>query len=111
MGMKYFRVLLYGRNFLIINSGGKQERRAFKAECLVEAPDKMSAEKGALSILRPDEHLLSSAINNEADPPIIFIEKTVECEGPVNSGQGSIKYSFFKEEDSHLKDVFLEGMD
>lgn len=93
----YFRVLVYGRNFLLAWEEGDRESAqvtGFFTTRFVTAADPTDAEYQAMAAIRSDQSLRAALRNPRTDPPIMVAEQIEELPSlpPEAPGTG---YVFF----------------
>lgn len=108
--MNKYRVILEGRNFLL-DANGEIQKYGFYATRYVEASTPDEAERNAVQTIRGDSLLTDSVMNENADPPMIYLDSLdvlSSFDGVNAPGNG---YSFYmdegREEDSHNNRYFL----
>ena len=93
-----YRVVLEGRNF-VLDFDGVRARHGFFTTRYVQARDEKEAELKAVELIREDTELVGAVKNQQADPPMIYLDEIEELpslEGVNAPGSG---YSFYVEAD------------
>jgi hypothetical protein len=82
--MAWFRTFIRGENFQI-NDSGKVECLGFYTTRFIEVDVLEEAEDAAVALIRDDENLKNSVLNERDDPPMIYVEeisRVNECDVP-----------------------------
>jgi hypothetical protein len=74
--MRKYRVVLNGANFLL-QIGDSPERHGFYTTRYLEAENPEAAELVALELVRTDEKLRGSTMNERTDSPMIYLDEIV----------------------------------
>jgi hypothetical protein len=91
-----YRVLLRGQNFLL-NYEGKVQRLGFYTTRFVEADNEAAAEEKALARLRDDPTLRAAVLNEQSDPPMMFIEEISQLDSFDGLNLPGVGLSFYAE--------------
>jgi hypothetical protein len=96
--MTYYRVRLNGQNFLL-NLQGKVKKYGFYTTRDVEAESFEEAELKAVDLVKEDDAIKNSAVNEKDNSPMIYLEEIRILE----SGEEQLKnsgYSFYTEDET-----------
>lgn len=94
--MAIFRVLVNGRNFLL-DFDGEARRVGFYATRTVEAATPDEAESAAVELLRRDALLREVTLNEQTDPPMMYVEEIIEVRNGKKDGDANTGFSFYTE--------------
>ncbi|HEY0100137.1 MAG TPA: hypothetical protein VGB76_14400 [Pyrinomonadaceae bacterium] len=89
-------MLINGRNFLL-DFDGQARRVGFYATRTVEAATADEAESAAVELLRSDELLRQSTLNEQTDPPMMYVEEIVEVRRRKKGEDANTGFSFYNE--------------
>lgn len=89
--MKKYKVLMEGRNFLLLMDG-KEQRVGFYTTRWVEAANPEEAELKAAAAIKADPRLKSSVKNPKNDPPMLHLTEMSEVEAIERPGAGFTFY-------------------
>jgi len=92
----HYRVKLAGENFRLTLEG-KAMKVGFLTTRVVEAQDKAQAELSAVQLIRDDQKL-AGALNERADPPMIYCEGIEEIEPFDPASVVQLGFTFYPEE-------------
>ena len=95
--MKKYKVLVRGENFLI-NLEGEDQKSGFYTTAFVEGQDEEQAEQRAMALLRNDKEFRRSVLNEQSDPPMMFVDEIDELESFEGVNLPRTGFSFFPEE-------------
>ena len=95
--MTTYLVCLKGKNFLLDGDGGPWKKR-FHSTRRVEAENQNRAEAIARELFKKDTRLQESVLNEESDPPVIYLESVSEVTDMAYDAQNRAN-SFFWEND------------
>lgn len=95
--MTTYLVCLNGKNFLIDGDEGPRKRQ-FRSTRLVEAENQNRAEAIARDLINKDPRLQKSVLNEESDPPVIYLENVSEIPAMAYDAQNRAN-SFLWEND------------
>ena len=87
--MKFFTVLVNGRNFLIETEDGT-ENLGFYVQVYVKAETEAEAEVKAIEVLRGDENIRSIVKNDKSNPPRMFVEDFLAFDKPPKTHKGKM---------------------
>jgi hypothetical protein len=93
----HYRVLLRGENFLI-NTDEKATLFGFYTTRFVKANDPEEAELLAVDLIRQDDSLRKTVLNEQSDPPMIFAKEIAEVD-PDDVPESVGGYTFFSTEE------------
>ena len=94
--MSRFRVLINGRNFLL-NFEGEARRVGFYATRTVEAATTDEAEFAAVELLRRDALLHETTLNEQTDPPMMYVEEITEVSHVQKDEEANAGFTFYQE--------------
>ena len=97
--MTTYLVCLKGKNFLIDGDEGPC-KKGFSSTRLVEAKNQNRAEAIARELINKDPRLQKSVLNEESDPPVIYLESVSEVTAMAYDAQNRAN-SFFWENDDN----------
>ena len=97
--MTTYLVRLNGQNFLIDGDEGPRKKR-FCSTQLVEAEDQDRAETLARELIINDPRLKDSVLNQESDPPMIYIESVSEISAMAYDAQNRAHSFYWENEDN-----------
>lgn len=97
--MTTYLVRLNGRNFLMDGEGGSRKKR-FDTTRLVEAENPKRAETLALDLIRNDDDLWNSVLNETSDPPKISLESVSKISAMVYDAQNRACATYWEDEDT-----------
>jgi len=97
--MTTFLVRLNGQNFLIDGDDGPRKKR-FCSTRLVEAEDQDRAETLARELIINDPRFKNSVLNQESDPPMIYIESVSEISAMAYDAQNRAHSFYWEDEDN-----------
>ena len=97
--MTTFLVCLKGKNFLIDGDEGPC-KKGFRSIRLVEAKNQNRAEAIAREWVNKDPRFQKAVLNEESDPPVIYLESVREVTAMAYDAQNRAN-SFFWENDCH----------
>jgi len=97
--MATYFVRLNGKNFLIDGDTGPRKKR-FRSTRLVEAENQNRAETLARELISNDPRLQNSVLNEESDPPIIYIESVREISASAYDVQNRANSLYWEDEDN-----------
>jgi hypothetical protein len=96
--MKKFRVLLEGRN-LLINSQEGLKKMGFYTTRFIEAGSPKQAENLSVELIKNDSKLKKSILNDQADPPMIYVDSLDELTSFGDNAVPGSGYTFYLEEE------------
>ena len=96
--MTTYLVRLHGQNFLKIGEQGLKKMR-FYSTCLVEAENPRLAETLAREMIRNDTRLQNGLMNEESDPPLIYLESISEVSATAYDAQNRAHSIHWEDED------------
>ena len=96
--MTTYLVRLHGRNFLKIGEQGLKKMRFFSTR-LVEAENPRLAETLAHEMVRNDTRLQNGLMNEESDPPLIYLESISEVSAAAYDAQNRAHSIYWEDED------------
>ncbi len=96
--MKKFRVMLEGRNFLI-NSDEGPMKMGFYTTRFIEAESSKEAENLSVELIKNDANLKETVLNDQADPPMIYLESLDELSSFGDNAVPGSGYTFYLEEE------------
>lgn len=94
--MRKYRVLINGENFLL-NFDGRVQKMGFYTNRFVEADNPEDAEQVAIEMMRREDKLKQIVLNDQNDPPKLFVEEIAEVE-QLETQQG---LSFYSEDENN----------
>ncbi|MBW2563327.1 MAG: hypothetical protein JRE29_04710 [Deltaproteobacteria bacterium] len=97
--MATYLVRLNGKNFLIDSDNKGPKKKRFRSTRLVEAKNQNRAETLARELISNDPRLQNSVLNEESDPPIIYIESVSEISASVYDAQNRANSLYWEDED------------
>jgi hypothetical protein len=110
--MKYFDVLVNGRNFKIDTEDGIKAM-GFYVQVYVEADNEEDAELKAVEVLKGEEKLRSAVKNDKSDPPQMFVNEFRAYDKKPKSHKGKMirtGFAWYEEEDegahAQSRDIF-----
>lgn len=95
--MKNYKVFVRGENFLI-NLDGVNQKMGFYTTRFVEAESEVAAEYAVMDILRSDPKLVKGVLNEESDPPMMYVEELEELESMKGYPVPGTGFTFYPEE-------------
>ena len=98
--MTTYLVCLRGKNFLIDNEDGPKKKQ-FRSTRLVEAANKNLAETYARELINNDPRIQNSVLNEESDPPVIYLESVSEVLAMAYDVQNRANSLYWENEDNH----------
>jgi len=99
MNLTTYLVCLNGKNLLIDGDEGPRKKQ-FRSTRLVEAENQNRAEAIARELINNDPRLQKSVLNEESDPPVIYLESVSEVPALAYDAQNRAN-SFFWENDDN----------
>ena len=105
--MNRYKVFLHGRNFLI-KVDGKIQKHGFYTTSYVEAPNQQEAEHFVIDQLRKDFNFAGAVMNEQSDPPMIYVEGIEELEtfeGCSVEGTGFTFYPESGDDEASIEDA------
>lgn len=101
--MTTYLVCLNGKNFLINDDEGPKKKR-FRSTRLVEAENQNRAEALARELISNDPRLKKTILNEESDPPVIYLESVSEVPAMAYDAQNRANSFYWeKERPGHTK--------
>ena len=97
--MTTYLVCLTGKNFLM-NSDEGPRKKQFRSTRLVEAESQNQAEVIARELIRNDPCFHKSVLNEESDPPVIYLESVSEVPAMAYDAQNRANALFWGNDDS-----------
>ena len=94
--MGKFKVLMNGKNFLL-NLEGREQKMGFYVTRIVEAATAEEAESAAIELLKADEYLISSTLNEKTDSPMLYVEEILEVSRRKKGEDANTGFSFYTE--------------
>ena len=96
--MTTYLVRLYGQNFLMIGEQGLKKRRFYSTR-LVEAENPRLAETLAREMIYNDTRLQKGLMNEESDPPLIYLDSITEVSAVAYDAQNRAHSFYWEDED------------
>ena len=96
--MTIYLVRLHGQNFLKAGDQGPRKMRFYSTR-LVEADNPRLAETLAREMIRNDTRLQNGVLNEESDPPLIYLESVSEVSAMAYDAQNRA-HSFYWEDEN-----------
>ena len=97
--MSTYLVRLIGKNFLM-DSNQEPRKRRFYSTRLVDAENPKQAETLARNLIRNDPRLQNSVLNDESDPPMIYLDSIKEVPAMTYDAQNRAHSFYWKDEDT-----------
>ena len=94
--MGKFKVLINGANFLL-DLEGREQKVGFYATRFVEAATADEAESAAVELLRADEWLKNSTLNEKTDSPMLYVEEIIEVSRRKKDEDVNTGFTFYTE--------------
>jgi hypothetical protein len=94
--MSKFKVLVNGKSFLL-NLEGREQKVGFYVTRIVEAATAGEAESATIELLKADEYLKSSTLNEKTDSPMLYVEEIIEVSRRKKGEDANTGYSFYRE--------------
>ena len=91
--------MLEGKNFLI-NSDEGPTKMGFYTTRFVEAESPKEAENLSVELIKNDSNLTDSVLNEQADPPMIYLDNLDELSSFGDNTVPGSGYTFYLEEES-----------
>ena len=98
--MTTYLVCLNGKNFLIDSEEGPTKKQ-FHSTRLVEADNKNLAETYARELISNDPRIQKFVLNEESDPPVIYLESVYEVPAMAYDAQNRANSFYWENENSH----------
>jgi hypothetical protein len=95
--MKKYKVLVRGENILI-NLEGEDQKFGLYTTAFVEEQDEEQEEQKSNGPLRNDKEFSRSVLNEQSDPPMMFVDEIDELESFEGVNLPRTGFSFFPEE-------------
>ena len=91
--MAAYRAMIEGRNFLL-SLDGRQRRYGFYQTVFLECAEPSEVEARAIGAVKGDAELKQLALNEVADPPMLFLDSYQELDStePLPTAQGRTYY-------------------
>ena len=96
--MATYLVRLHGQNFLMGSDQGPRKMRFYSTR-LVEAENPIRAETLARDLIRNDSRLQNGILNEESEPPLIYLESVSEVSAMAYDAQNRA-HSFYWEDEN-----------
>ena len=97
--MTTYLVCLNGKNFLI-NDEEEPKKKRFRSTRLVETENQHRAEALARELIRNDPCFKKTILNEESDPPVIYLESVSEVPAMAYDAQNRANSFHWENEDS-----------
>ena len=97
--MTTYLVRLNGQNFLMDGDEGPRKKRFYTTR-LVEAENPKRAETLARDLISNDIGLQNSVLNEESDPPMIYLESVSEVSAMAYDAQNRAHSFYWKDVDT-----------
>ena len=97
--MATYLVCLNGKNFLVDDDEFPKKKR-FRSTRLVEAENQNRAEAIARELISNDPRL-GNMLNEESDPPVIYLESVNEVPAMAYDAQNRANSFYWENEDNH----------
>jgi hypothetical protein len=97
--MTTYLVRLNGKNFLIDSKEGPRKKQ-FRSTRLVEAENKNLAETLARESISNDPRIKKFVLNEESDPPVIYLESVSEVPAMAFDAQNRANSFYWENEDN-----------
>ena len=97
--MTTYMVRLKGQNFLMDGDGGPK-KKWFYTTRLLEAKSQKQAEALALDFIHTDTRLQDTVLNEESDPPMIYLESISEISAMAYDAQNRANALYWEDEDT-----------
>ena len=97
--MTTYLVCLKGKKFLIDSDEGPKKKQ-FRSTRLVEAENRNLAETIARELISNDLRIKKFALNEEPDPPVIYLESVREVPAIPYDAQNRANSFYWKNEDN-----------
>ncbi len=97
--MSTYLVRLKGQNFLIDSDEGPRKKR-FCTTRLVEAENQKLAEDLARELIANDPRLKNIVMNEESDPPMIYLESVSEISAMIYDAQNRAHSFYWEDEEA-----------
>ena len=94
--MHKYRVTINGRNYLM-NWEGERKRIGFFKTFYLEADDPQAAESLAVGKIIADPKWEGNILNDEADPPMMYLDSLAEVESFDDAASPETGYIFYPE--------------
>ena len=98
--MTTYLVCLNGKNFLIDSEEGPTKKQ-FHSTRLVEADNKNLAEAYARELISNDPRIKKNVLNDESDPPVIYLESVYEVPATAYDAQNRANSIYWENEDNY----------
>ena len=96
--MTTYLVRLHGQNFLKAGDQGPKKMRFYSTR-LIEADNPTLAETLAREMIRKDTSLINDVLNEESDPPLIYLESVSEVPAIGYDAQNRAHSLYWEDED------------
>ena len=97
--MRKYRVVLNGVNFWL-TLDDQPQRLGFYTTRFVEADNVEMAENHAVQLIRDDPNLFPLVLNEQSDPPMVYVEDIEEIDSFEGAGELNTGYTFYPDEDA-----------
>ena len=97
--MKKYILLLNGQNFWL-NLDGEPKRIGFFTTRFIQAKSEEEAENLGVQMIREDKELFLRLLNDNLDPPMIFVDEIEEIEPFNGIEHPDLGYAFYPEENN-----------